>query len=481
MRYREFLVEASITNPKYLPGSPVRVSTSGTSLLNKITEILPDFKADEIFEKVSVQHFPANSKINIPTNIPVWAPESPTGTFKNNLVLVIFKRQSNDQQFGIINTASSIEDSLVHVKSDLNKVHIRAKGLVAEALLGVAMYAKLIARGGDLTAQVSADDVWNIVDRIKPQGNDTLTDEVHDKNHLVSDNIHLVINLATDVQYLLVDPANRELFTNEVTNWVSYVNSSLAQLYADRLYTNNRPDNITILLAGKEGGKIDVAINVLDDKGQSTNRLEQVKLSVKLSNSLIGQVARGKDAGEIYANLEELFKPLGVDLSKIKTDIEQAALTSGQQEQFIDGIVLGYQEATAQLLDASTSKSEDATLANRVANLADKHATGNENIQVIEAGGDGNYRILNYKGLKKIFKEYDIDISVSYIPGSSSKIPNKEIPTIRIFNTNDPTSTGLLVEIRYRIRGRPNQPYANHIIEPGPLLKELAAFRRFRK
>lgn len=481
MRYREFIVEASITHPKYPPGSPVRVSNAGSTLLDKITQIIPDFKPEEIFEKVSVTHFPANTKINVPTNIPVWVPESPSGMFKNNLVLVVFKRQSNNEQFGIISTVPSIEGSLVHAKGEDTKMPPRVRGLVAEALLGVAMYAKLIARGGELTAQITDADIWNIVDRIKPQGEDRLMDEVQDRNNLASDHILLAISLATDIQHFLTDPSNRQLFANEVANWVSYANSSLAQLYADRLYTNNRPDSITILLQGKEGGKIDVAVNVLDPQGRPTRKLEQVKLSVKLSSSLIGQAPRGKTADEVYTNLVELFKPLGVDLSGLKKEIEDAAISSGINQQFIDAVIIGYKEAAAQLIKASTSKSEDANLANRVANLADKHATGNDSIQVIEAGSDGNYRLLNYKGLKKVFAEYKINIAVEYISGTSSKIINKEIPMIRIFNSNDPTSNGLLVEIRFRARGGTSTTYANHIIIPGPLLKELAAFKRFRK
>jgi len=35
----------------------------------------------------------------------------------------------------------------------------------------------------------------------------------------------------------------------------------------------------------------------------------------------------------------------------------------------------------------------------------------------------------------------------------------------------------ILMEIRYRTRGN----YANHIIQPGPVIKELATYKRYRK
>ena len=353
----------------------------------------------------------------------------------------------------------------------------RSTGLVAEALLGVAMYAKLIARKGDLTAQISANDVWSIVDRIQPQGKDLLSDQVTDINHKVSDNIHLSINLAGDIQHLLTNKQHRPLFAEHVTAWVTYANSDLAQLYADALYKNNRPDNVTIQLAGKEGGKIDVAINVLNAQGQATRKMEQVKLSVKLSDSLIGQAPRGKNVEEVYTNLEELFMPLGVNLSSSKESIIDAALSSGIQNQFIDAMVIAYKIAVEQLEKLAGPTSADIELAERVSKFVDWHATQNDpTIQVLEKTPGSDYRILNYKQLGSVFKKHNIDLIVSYKEGSSSKAPGKEVPMIQIYDANHSGKTGKLLEIRFRWRG----DYANTIIEPGPLLKELAAYNRFK-
>ena len=357
-------------------------------------------------------------------------------------------------------------------------LQVRTSGLVSEALLGVAMYAKLIARGGNLTDEISSADVWSIVDRIKPQGDDLIVDTVNDVNNEISDSINLEIKLASDIQQLLVDPKYRSMFKEKVQSWVNYTNSDLAQKYADALYKNNRPDNITIKLAGKEGSKIDVLINVLDKQGQPTRKMEQVKLSVKLADGLIGQTARGKTHEEVYSNLERLFRPLGVDLSSKKDEILKSALESGIQKQYSDAMTVAYKEAAEQLKTASKGENNDLSLANKVADLADFHATGNDpDIQVIEASPEGDYRLLNYKGLKKVFSQNNIDIDVRYLEGTTGKFEGGILPKILFYDKNNSSLQGKLVEIRFRTRGN----YANHIIVPGPLLKELAAYNRYKK
>ena len=375
---------------------------------------------------------------------------------------------------------SSSKISKIFKGPELKKgdTQVRSKGLVAEALLGVTMYAKLIARGGDLTAPISANDIWQIVDRIRPQGTDLVSDQVTDVNHAVSDNIHLSIHLAGDIQHLLTSKQHRSLFVEHVNTWVNYANSNLAQLYADALYKNNRPDNVTIRLAGKEGGKVDVAINVLNAQGQATRKMEQVKLSVKLSDGLIGQAPRGKNVEEVYANLEKLFNPLGINLSSNKKSIIDAALSSGVKSQFIDAMTIAYKTAAEQLQKIAGPTTDDIELAKRVSKFADWHATQNDpTIQVLEKLPGSDYRILNYKGLESMFKKHDINLSVVYKPKASDKVPGKEVPSILIYDKNRPGKTGNLLEIRFRFRG----DYANHIIEPGPLLKELAAYTRFKK
>jgi len=356
------------------------------------------------------------------------------------------------------------------------KLQTRTAGLVAEGLLGAAMFAKLTARGGNLVSAIGADDVWAIVDRLENTSNDIVTEEVLDVNNEISDSISLIMQLHKDVRDVMLNTAYRPLFTDKVASWVSYVNSDLAQKYADILYKNNRPDNITIKLQGIEGGKVDVVINVLDEEGRPTKKLEQLKLSVKLSDSLIGQQARGKNAEEVYENLEKLFSPLDIDLKNSKQSIIDTALASGIQNQYAAAMEIGYQAASSQLKGDSDSVSKDARLVEKISKLIDFHATANDpEVQVIEATPD-SYRLLNYKGLKEVLEKNNIDVDVEILLGASSKIEEGSMPRIRFFDANNNTPKGRLLEIRYRARGN----YANHIIEPGPLLKELAAYRRFK-
>lgn len=357
---------------------------------------------------------------------------------------------------------------------------IRHRGLLTEALLGVAMYAKLINRGGDLVQPIDTVDVWRIIDTIPPTGEDTITDSVHDINNRVSDNIHLDVYLPSDVQQLLVDPATKPLLAGETRAVVNYVNDTLAQRYADALYRNNRADSVHVKLSGKEGGKVDVEINVLNPEGESTRKMQQVKLSVKISNSLIGQKGRGRTAEQVYSNLQELFEPLGVDLSGARTEIERLAEASGVNKQFAPAVTLGYRAAYNQLKALSDTRAEDIVLVQRVGQLLDYHATKHDpEVQVIQLDSTGTYRILSYRKLDIAMGEAGINIAVRLTLGSSpKKFPGETFPNITFYDSNKRAGkSGTLLEIRYRTRGN----YANHIVEPGELLKELATYRRYRK
>jgi len=368
---------------------------------------------------------------------------------------------------------------------------IRLMGLVNEALLGIAMYAKLINRHGDFVSAVSSGDIWSVVSQINPSGGQNISQQYNDRDHSVSDTINLSIAVPNDVQAFLVDPNNRAQLESEVQSWVKYVNDDLSQRYADALYLNNRPDSITVELSGKEGGKIDVKVNVLDSQMRATRNLEQVKLSVKLSNSLIGQKARGKNVKEVYDNLVDLFKFFDVDLygrkpaqldnggdeGFIKAAIENSAIASGLQNQYVNAMVIAYKQVVDQLQTQTGSVSKDARLASKISKFVDHHATEhNPNIQVIEKGIDGDYRLLSYRQLENVFKKSNIDLAVEYRKRSSDRYGGQEFPSIIFYDQVRGTKDGKLLEIRFRVRG----DYANHIVEPGILLKELAAYRRFR-
>lgn len=463
MRAREFLYEATLSGstPTSWPGYVEKLINSTTISVGEQGEKAQNLSLDDV-SKGRLQTILAHLKSN---------PITPADAKVIANTVVTFGDGSS-AKLGHIFKSAELKGTTTE------RAEVRSKGLVAEALLGVAMYAKLIARGGDMTDPITSQDVWNIVDRIKSDGTDVVTDTVSDANNKISDNINLEVTLAVDVQHLLTNRQYRPMFLDTVASWVNYVNDSLAQRYSDSLYKNNRPDSVTIRLAGKEGGKVDVLINVLNKDGQPTRRLEQVKLSVKLSDSLIGQQARGKTFDEVYDNLEKLFEPLGVNLSSKKSAIIKAAMASGVQQQFIDAMPIAYREAVKDLTKLAKTTSGDAKLAERVASLLSWHATNNDaEIQVIEKLSGSDYRILNYNDLKSAFVKNNINIVAQYIPSASGKLPGKEVPRILIYDKNNSSPSGRLLEIRFRTRGT----YANHIIEPGPLLKEIAAYNRYTK
>jgi hypothetical protein len=480
------LTEASVFAPRYDGTQAVRISSSpkGQKLLSYIQSSIPDFDADDILYKVSAAGPYQDGDLKIPRGA-LFARVGADS--KGGLFAIKFSRKEK-KPIILLGGIDLIQTGLTkHYETKAGeeakaKFSASVKGLVAEALLGVAMYAKLVARGGDLTAKIDENDIWSIVDRVKPKGDDEVGDSVTDRNSKISDNISISIKMRTDVQAVFTNPQFRPAFADQVASWIKYANSDLGQRYADALYKNNRPDNISILLAGKAGEKMDVAINVLNAQGQSTKRHEQVKLSVKLSDGLIGQQGRGDNPQEVYDNLVKLFGPLGVMLEDKKEDIMAAAEKSGLKQQFVPAMSIAYQEAWEQLLSILELPEGDAELASRVARLADFHATKNDpTMQVIETHGKGDYRLLNYKGLAQLFKEQNINITCELTYGTSTKTGGAKTPSLMFFDANNPGPDGRLVNIRVRGRGGEGKNYANNIIEPLKLMKELAAFKRFRK
>jgi hypothetical protein len=485
MRFHEIILEASVLHSKYGPGSPFKVSSAGKgqALEAYIKSKVEDFDASDVLLKIFVRG-PFDSiedtGIENPDEIIL------VGQQKSPLFLVKFDRENGKTPIILLGKRDIIEGGMTKhyaAKEGENaKFSASVKGLVAEALLGVAMFAKLTARGGDLTAPVDERDIWNIVDKVKPKGDDEVGTEVHDRNSKISDHITISIKMRTDVQSVFTDPQFRPAFEEQVNSWLKYVNSDLAQRYADALYKNQRPDNISILLAGKAGEKMDVAINVLDAQGKATKKHEQIKLSVKLSDGLMGQVGRGDNPIQVYANLAGLFSPLGIDLEGQKESIIQSAKEFGIKKQFVPAARIAYQEAHDQLQSILGTPEGDAHVANQLANFADSHATGNDDsMHVIEKYGKEDYRLLNYKGLTKAFQERNINIGCEYSTGKSSKTGGEDTPMLTFYDVNNPGPNGRLLRIWVRGRGGEGKEYANTVIEPGKLLKELAAFKRFRK
>ena len=248
-----------------------------------------------------------------------------------------------------------------------------------------------------------------------------------------------------------------------------------------KLKSNNAQGELyltdAIEIIRKEGGKVDVEINVLNDQGESTRKMEQVKLSVKLSSSLIGQKARGKTAQEVYTNLQELFEPLSVDLESVKKQIINLAEKSGVENQFADAVTLAYKTAYEQLRSLTTNRAEDIVLVQRLGKFLDYHATQHDpEIQVIQLDSSGTYKILSYRKLDRVMRDESINIAVRMNEGSSDKYPGYSFPNITFYDSNVKGAKGIMMEIRYRTRGT----YANHIVQPGPVLKELATYRRYK-
>lgn len=486
MRAREFLSEAG------LPQGELRLDKHGGLYLDNLlkaaeqgpVEIIPQYhdrlgKSAQL-SAASIEALKAYKEGGpFPFNAEFMVPNSQTG-----------QTELKKGPWGAIFKSADIKG---------REFQVRTKGLVNEVLLGIAMYAKLTARGGELVEKIDAQNIWDIVSQIQKQSSQTIHISVNDVNNQVSDNINLKISVSEDVLNVLLNQNYRAVFQNYLNSILNYVNSDLAQLYADRLYKNNRPDNVTIEMVGGAGGKIDVKINVLDPSGKATSKKEQLALSVKLSHALIGQKARGTNAQEVFDNLQNLFEPLGVNLQSSSSYIINAAAQSGIKNQFSQGVNMAYGEAYKQLKSLLSNTNGDAIVTANLAKFLDQHSTGGDDgVHIIELG-EVDYRLLSYRNLKNDFKNFNINIDVNYNQGATNKYPGQIFPSLTFFNKNPSSSdvetpkeknvdntanvktkipsSSILVTIRYRARGN----YANHIVEPGDLIKELAAYRRFRK
>lgn len=494
MRAREFLSEAGLGQRE------LRLDKHGGLYLDNLIkaasqgpiQVSPEYQAD--YGTVVTLH---------PSTIDELKAYKAGGPFPNKPKLNFINTNTNQLQqipWGAIFKSADIKG---------REFQVRTKGLVNEALLGIAMYAKLTARGGPKTGTISAQEVWDVVDQIQNQSPQTIQLNVNDVNNQVSDNIYLKMAVAVDVLNVLLNQNYRAVFKGYLNSILNYVNSDLAQLYSDKLYKNNRPDNITIEMVGGAGGKIDVKINVLDPSGKATSKKQQLALSVKMSNALIGQKARGTNVQEVFDNLQNLFEPLGVNLQGTSSDIINAAAQSGIKNQFSQGVNIAYGEAYTQLKAILSNTNGDAILTANLAKFLKQHSTGDDDgVHVIELG-EVNYRLLSYGNLKDFYKHFNINIDVIYNQGTTQKYPGQIFPSLTFFDKNSNfsdsdkkdskekniktskekgidessnvrekiPSSSILVTIRYRARG----DYANHIVEPGDLIKEIAAYRRFRK
>jgi len=432
------LKEASIFTRAgaYTYGHMVRVSAGskiGGNLLTRIQAVVKDFDPEEKLEWVA-NPVGASSKV-----------QTGTGTDKLH-----FKRP-NGTGITIIGTPSAVEKGLLHADR-FNR------GDIAEAILGASLTAKLIKRGTDRIGDINENDVKSVLRKTIAKPDGSLTLEVDDRNSQIADKIKFTLRLPSGSMIAIKNPKLWDKFDDLFASGVEYCNDTDAEKYSNHFYKNGKVDEVFITSDGvsdQKGRKTDVQAVVRDPATGKVRDLRNVDISLKADSNIYGQQGTGGlQAGKAVwlEKANAMFSPLGVVISMPTrhTDI-------------VDFWRQVYKQATKQLNSffAKDTANQETVFVQKVADLINKHGSGNNRNLRLLSFEKGTYSIHSFNMLKQRLVANNIDFMAEMSIGPRSGKPSIEI--------SDRNSGQVLTAIRYFQGGDKSSNY----FEKGPLLHEL--------
>ena len=447
MRAREFIIEASIFNGSYTYGHKVRISSSaaGKKLLSALeNEITFDPKGNLEWINPS----PEDSK------------NSPVIEFgKSNDPVKYFKTDEGDI-FGIDGNENAIQKALVHAKR-------YNRGDIAEALLGAAVTAKLIRRGGDRIGTITTDDIKKVLRSAIKDSDNQISLTVTDKSSEIADKIVYTLKLPSGSMYMIQNVDNWELFTDLFDSAVHYANSRDCERYSNYFYINGKKDEVRIVSDGvsdQKGRKTDVqaVVTTTDPKtGKVRARnLKNVDISLKADSATYGQIGAGgltHDEEAWFFAAKSTFESFGIILHKPEGKHEDIKSFWGK---IYDQVA---QKLTKALSQASVNK--ETTFIEKIADAINKQGSlGNQFLKLVNFE-KGKSSIHSFSHIKRKLIDQNIDLAVDY---RSSK---NGIPSIVIYDKHEPKKAkGILTRIRFYIGKEKAATY----FEKGNLLHDLS-------
>jgi hypothetical protein len=448
MRAREFLVkEAHVFKTQgnqYVPGYRMSISTkSGGASINAVSSVVNGFDPRE--------------------ELTIVTPDTPATYIvplsKDRSVSFKLKR-ANNEVIELQGTRSAIESSLNGIGAPLNpnepgKVVAPNKGDTAEALLGGAMFAKLLKRTGNVIGSVTNDDVWNIFDKMKPVEGDNYQVTAKDLGGAV-DTIWFKLKVKNTVRMALGNPELRKKLNNWLSSPVNYVNSQEGTDYAEEFYKNGQPDEIGVIsdgLSAQSEKKTDVYTVVRDPKTGGIKK-ELLPISLKAGADQFAQ-----HSGSNINAMKEMFKHLGIT---IPPDVQQGYIDLQQQGQQTKAAEQVYNYVAGIIDTQVETPTQEAAFVQKLSEALKFWATNNDdNVRVVSFGGRGDYEVLRFDNLLPIMKKLVFVAEV--LPGENPKLVIKDQITGKI-----------LFHIRTYLQAKEGGKYQRNVIEKGPLLGIIA-------
>ena len=450
------ITEASVfkkVGNQYVPGYRMSISTkAGGKAVTAIQNVVADFDQSEV---LSVAATDATPTYEVPLSKKVVA------TY--NLA------RPNGEIIQLQGTTSEIESSLNAVGPAIDpndtsgKVKMPNKGDTAEALLGGAMFAKLLNRDSGQIGEVSTDDVWKIFDNLKPESGDDYLVRSKDLGG-ATDKVWFRLKVKNTVKTALKDSTMRKKLTAWLQSPVNYVNSPAGTDYAEEFYKNGTPDELGVIsdgLSAQGDKKTDVYTAVKDPKS-GTIQKELLPTSLKAGAEQFAQHSGGK-----WAAMKEMFNKLGVTFAASEKDdiAKDYEGLQGENKQ-IEAAAKVYEKAASMINGQFKSEADEAKFVKTVAHALRYWATNDDdNVQVVSFGSKGSYDVLQFKvaNLIPIMKKLQLRAE-TILTGDNPKLLIKDMKT-----------GGVLFQLRtYLQTKKDGSKYQRNIIEKGPLLAMVA-------
>jgi len=455
MRFSQ-IKEASVfkkVKNQYVVGYRMSISTkAGGKAVDAIQQVVSDFDPSEVLAVAPEDATPTHV-INLSKKQPA----------KYNLA------RANGEIIQLAGTESEIESSLNGIGPAIDPnaapgaVKMPNKGDTAEALLGGAMFAKLLNRHHGSIGEIDTDQVWNIFDNLKPVSGDDYM--VHSKDlGGATDTVWFRLKVKNTVKTALKDPTMRKKLTLWLQSPVNYVNSPAGTEYAEEFYKNGTPDELGVIsdgLSAQGDKKTDVYTAVKDPK-TNTVKKELLPTSLKAGAEQFAQHSGGK-----WSAMTDMFTHLGVTFPVTKgNDIAKDYEGLQGKGKQVEAAARVYEKAAKMINAQFKAPADEAKFVRTVAHALRYWATNDDdNVQVVSFGSRGAYDVLQFKIDKLIPVMKRLQLRAEAVTsGDNPKLIIK-----------DEKTGGVLFHLRtYLQTKKDGTKYQRNIIEKGPLLAMVA-------
>jgi hypothetical protein len=309
------------------------------------------------------------------------------------------------------------------------------KGEVAEGILGVATFARLIKRPSD---QITEADVHALIKSLPPgverNGVVNLNLKRKETGNPISDLFSLTLRLKPDVYGDFVDESKWPQVKSITAGVIQYVNSNLKK-YTDYFSTNAKPDEVKVIADGVSGEtetKVDVFLQYQNKETGAQKVLQHFDMSVKTgSTKQMGQVGGGAGTQSMedrFEILRQMWDKFGVDVSN-----KRAAFVKSRD--IFAGYDIVYAEASKKLKSilGGKNKENEKQFLEVLINAIKFFATlNNDRVKLVQFKdtAKGGFYVLDFKKLDRLFDKNLVDLSATHSAEGA-------MPKVTIFNKID--------------------------------------------